>query len=354
MIKKIILTGLLCVAFQNTTHAQEEVIVETKASFEERITQISTEIKKIKDEEKTALKNEIEAINNQIKEGKLSTVEAEKEKSRVAELHASNIDTRIEEKTKELELLVREEANEVQDTTKGKYSLSIPGGIKNRENTNKNEKRTTGQFVFATGFNNLVTNRAIANSNFSYLRSTFYELGYTFNTRLTTNSNLLHLKYGLGFQYNMLHATEDRIFADLGEQTALINNPYGANLKDNCTYFKNVYLVAPVHLEFDFSKTETVDDKKIFRSHKSVRVGLGGYVGYNTNTKQFVKYELNDSKISEKTKADFNVNDWNYGLSAYIGHKETSLYVKYDLNPLFKNNSIEQNNISLGIRFDIN
>ena len=36
------------------------------------------------------------------------------------------------------------------------------------------------------------------------------------------------------------------------------------------------------------------------------------------------------------------------------GYKATSLYLKYDLNPLFENNTIDQNNISLGIRFDFN
>jgi len=41
-------------------------------------------------------------------------------------------------------------------------------------------------------------------------------------------------------------------------------------------------------------------------------------------------------------------------LSTYIGYRETSLYLKYDLNPLFQNNAIKQNNISLGVRFDLN
>jgi hypothetical protein len=30
------------------------------------------------------------------------------------------------------------------------------------------------------------------------------------------------------------------------------------------------------------------------------------------------------------------------------------LYLKYDLNPMFKDNAIKQNNISLGVRFDFN
>ncbi len=48
------------------------------------------------------------------------------------------------------------------------------------------------------------------------------------------------------------------------------------------------------------------------------------------------------------------MNDFIYGVSTYIGYKETSLYLKYDLNPMFKNNAIKQNNISLGVRFDFN
>ena len=71
-------------------------------------------------------------------------------------------------------------------------------------------------------------------------------------------------------------------------------------------------------------------------------------------SKQILKYEADDIKVKEKQKGDFNVSDFTYGLSAYLGYGQTSLYVKYDLNPMFKNNNIDQNNVSLGIRFDFN
>ena len=54
-----------------------------------------------------------------------------------------------------------------------------------------------------------------------------------------------------------------------------------------------------------------------------------------------------------KQKGDFNASDFLYGLSAYIGYENISLYMKYDLNPMFKNNAIDQNNISFGIRLDL-
>ena len=71
-------------------------------------------------------------------------------------------------------------------------------------------------------------------------------------------------------------------------------------------------------------------------------------------SKQILKYDDNNLNATERLKGDFNTTDFIYGLSSYIGYKSTSLYLKYDLNPLFKNNSVKQNNISLGLRFDFN
>ena len=152
--------------------------------------------------------------------------------------------------------------------------------------------------------------------------------------------------------YNQLHATDNRVFADINNQTVLVDA--GVETKAKRTYFKNVYFVVPMHLEFDFSKTKIVDDKKVFKSHTGARFGIGGFVGVNTNSKQFIEYEQNGYKFKELQKGDFNVNDFTYGVSTYIGYKQTSLYLKYDLNPIFKNNPVDQNNISLGIRFDWN
>lgn len=327
---------------------------ETK-TFEQQAKEIATNIKTITKEEKDALKKEVEAIDKAVENGSMTKEEAEKTKAKIAEERANNIETKVAAEEEKLRELVNGNLDFKSTDSTANYSVAInaPLSIKNKKkNKNLGEKRTTSQFVFATGFNNLVTNGAIANSDFGYLRSTFYEWGVTWNTRLSNSSNLLHLKYGLGFQYNILHATDNRIFEDTGDQTVLTTYPI--DLKDNKTYFKNVYFVLPVHLEFDFSKTNEKDGKKIFKSHKAARFGIGGFVGVNTNSKQFLRYEIDGKKIKERTKADFNVNDFTYGLSAYIGYKQTSLYLKYDLNPMFKNNAIDQNNVSLGIRFDWN
>ena len=123
----------------------------------------------------------------------------------------------------------------------------------------------------------------------------------------------------------------------------------------NESRIRNVYLVAPLHLEFDFTPKKTnKEGNTYFRTHESFRLGVGGYGGVRIKTKQILKYEIDDTKVKDKQKGDFNMSNYIYGLSAYIGYRQTSIYVKYDLNPVFKNNAVDQNNISLGVRFDFN
>lgn len=344
----IYLTGFLCL-FLTNLFGQD--------TFESRAKAIAAKIETITKEEKAALKTEIELINTQLENGTLTAAQAEAQKLQLADTRAKNIETRVAAAEAELKTLVQEKVDgkiAENDSVHKKNKISI--GWDNKEDRKKKEEngepRTTSQFVLAGGFNNLVTDGAVANSDFGYLRSVFFEWGFTHNTRILKESNLLHFKYGLSFTYNMLTATDNRAFVDAGNQTVLAVSPHHLRAKD--TYFKNVFLELPVHLEFDFSKNETKDGKKIFRSHQGFRMGFGGYARYNVNSKQFLSYKENGYRIKERQKGNWNIDDWNYGVSAYIGYKETSLYLKYDLNPMFKNNAVDQNNISAGIRFDLN
>ena len=155
----------------------------------------------------------------------------------------------------------------------------------------------------------------------------------------------------MSLQYNNLRATDNRYFEENGDQTNLVTSPI--SLRES--RFRNVNLVVPVHLEFDFTKKKMINDKPAFLTHKAFRFGIGGYAGVNIKSKQIMKFEDEDgNKVTQKTKGDFNVNDLIYGLSAYVGYDEISLYVKYDLNPIFEDNPVSQRNVSLGVRFDFN
>ena len=275
----------------------------------------------------------------------------------LATASANAIENRIASEEAKLSELVREKVEgkiSSLDTVK-KFGRTYGKGLKvhvgAKDTIQRSEKRTTSQFVFATGVNNLVTDGAIANSELKYLGSHFYEWGFTYNTRIVKNNNIAHIKYGLSLQYNNLRPTNNRYYEVIGNQTFLQSATI--NLKDS--RFRNVNLVVPIHFELDFTKPKIVNDNKIFKSHDGFRIGFGGFAGVNVKTKQILKYDdaLGNS-VTQRSKGNYNTNDFVYGLSSYIGFGQTSLYVKYDLNTLFTDNIVKQNNISLGLRFDLN
>lgn len=324
-------------------------------TFEEKAKLIAAKIDAITKEEKAALKEEVELVNKVLEAGKLTREQADEKKLELAEIRAKNIENRVAEAQNELNQLVKDRVDgkiKDQDSTR-RYTLHLnyPVRFTDSQRKKSGESRTTSQFVFAAGVNNLVTDGAVAHSDYRYWGSHFYEWGVTWNTRIFKNDNLLHAKYGVSVMYNNLRPTDNRYFVEDGDQTYL--ETAGINLKDS--RFRNVNLVLPVHLEFDFTKKETVDDKVVFRTHESFRFGIGGFAGVNVKSKQILKYEDTDGNdVTQKTKGDFNTNDFVYGLSTYIGYGQMSLYLKYDLSPLFKDNPVDQNNISLGLRFDLN
>jgi hypothetical protein len=344
---------LLCL-FAGSMAAQDDKkkTEEVGPTFEIRAKMIASKIDAITKEEKAALKSEVDYVNKELESGKITSQQADEKKLKLAEIRAKNIETRVADAQAELNQLVKDRVDgkiKEQDSSRV-YMWKFDTRRQNKELNG--ETRTTSQFVIAGGVNNLVTNGAIANSDFGYMRSCFYEWGVTYNTRIFKDNNLLHFKYGVTGVYNILSITDNRYFVDNGDQTVLETFQYNLRKKDS--YFKNVFITIPMHLEFDFSKVEVKDDKKYFKTHQGFRFGLGGFVGYNTNSKQFLSYEVDDYRIKERQKGNWNISDWNYGLSAYIGWKEISLYAKYDLNPMFEHNDVKQHNVSLGARFDLN
>lgn len=341
-------------------------------SFEKRATAIANQIKLINDSQKKVLKIEIDTLDNHVDKGLISKEKAEELKLKKAQECAANINTKVAIEEGKLNQLIQDKVN-------GKFNdeiiygerTKVTWGINNdsihehgremnltsmkfyngkEEKQIRQSKRTTTQLVFAIGANNLATEGAVANSDFKYWQSRFYEWGFTFNSRILPNHNLLHAKYGLSLMYNDLKPTANRFFEDNGSQTVLATNP----LHQEDSRFRNVNLVIPLHLEFDFTKPTIKEDKTYFKSHNSFRLGIGGYFGANIKSKQTLKYDIDGYSTVEKTKGNFNTNSFVYGLSTYVGYKSTSLYLKYDLNPLFKDNVVKQNNVSLGIRFDFN
>lgn len=324
-------------------------------TFEDGVHNVAKNIDRITKEQKDSLKIEVEQVNLQLEKGEIKKEEADRRKQQLADARAAKIETLVAVENEKLDQLVKDKVDGKVATEKKKNMFGITyrkGDEDAVKDTIKKYsfKRTTSQFVFAIGVNRLVADDKIDQDNFKD-RSDFYEWGFTMNTRMFKNNNLLHLKYGLSLQYNNLRPENNRVFTTTDNgQTVLTDS--GRDLK--LSRFRYVNLVLPVHVEFDFTPKKVVGDKTYFPTHDSFRIGFGGYAGVNVKEKQITKYNEDGHRVKHKEKGDFNVNDFTYGLSAYVGYGAVALYAKYDLQPVFDNNAVDQNNLSLGVRFDIN
>jgi hypothetical protein len=315
---------------------------------EEKMPQKTEQLKQQKEqiiaEEKSALKRSLEAISLQLENSEISPAEADKLREESAKKHALNIENRLAIAENEIEWELRNGEEFTEKREKGSHSeKEIEEEYESRSN------RTTSQLVVAVGFNNaLKDGQSLSDSDFRFGGSRFFELGIAWRTRVFEDSNWLRFRYGISLQFNGLKPTDNRYFVENGNLTVLEVYPIDLDKSK----FKMDNLVIPLHFEFGPSNKSETDKGTWFYTDKKFKLGLGGFVGINIGERQKLKYEENGDNVKRKLKGDYNTKELIYGLSGYIGWGNTSLYAKYDLNPIFKDPNVELNNISLGLRFD--
>ncbi|MDO5655338.1 MAG: hypothetical protein Q4G27_04285 [Flavobacteriaceae bacterium] len=320
-------------------------------SFETQTKAIAERIDSITQAERLALKKAVEKIDAQLEKGEINHQKANEEKNRIADYHAERIENQVNAEKEKLDLLI---ANRVENQIYSTENDTVDGDsivIKIKKNKNVSEKRTTSQLVFGIGLNMLQGDEGGLGDHMKGWQSKFVELGVTWNTRLSRESNLFHVKYGPSLVWNSLSPEDNLIFTPLEDQTVLL--PSDIDFKRN--RFRNLYANFALHFELDFSPMKRNDSgEKIFRSHEGFRLGFGGFTGVLMNSKNKFKYHEGVRKVVAEIKDNYNVNNFNYGLSGYLGYKQFSLYAKYDLQPMFENNPVDENLLSLGVRWDFN
>ncbi len=356
----ILCTTLTIWIFSSTYGYAQEYLDWTEAE----VKQLNSLKENIVQEEKDALKFKIETINSRLQSEVITKSEAETLKEEAAEKHALNIENRIAIVDNELALIDR---NGIDSTKIRRANITIGLGDKDFNNSRlwglqinegtgivkrsiKYDRRTTSGAVLAFGLNNAITQgESLEDSDFKVVGSRFFEMGWAWNTRVLNNSNFIRVKYGLSFQFNGLKPTDNRFFVDTGEKTEL--EVYPLDLKKSKFRIDN--LVIPVHFEFGPSTKIEHDDYFRYATHSQFKFGIGGYGGVNLGARQKLKFKEDGENQKQKLKANYNTTNFIYGVSGYIGWGAGSIYAKYDLNPIFKNNAVDQRNISLGFRLDM-
>lgn len=328
-------------------NAQQESL-----SSKETLEQLEAKKDEVLEEEKSALKQKVQEIQERQDRGELSKDEAQQLKREAAKIHAANIENRISIIEHKIALVSRGE-KEIEDpwadSETSAFEFIKPKDEEHKERRLK-DKRTRSDLVVAFGFNNAIREgQSVNDLDFKIAGSRFFELGYAWKTRVFDDTNWLRFKYGFSFQFNGLKPTDNRYFVQDGDLTVLEE----FDLDLDKSKFRLDNLVFPLHFEVGPYNRRQYDNGTYFSTHKKFRVGLGGYAGFNLGKIQKLKYEENGDRVKQKIKHDFNINEFIYGLSAYVGWGDMALYAKYDLNPIFESPNAELRNIAIGLRFDV-
>lgn len=316
----------------------------------------------IEDDERSALKIEVERINEQVVKKEITYEEGEDLKQEVAKKRALNIKSRIEILKNKIDFNNRNGIKNDLDLNERKsFGIITIESNKNNLigrtviNSKHNPKpvkydfRTLSGLVVSAGINNaIIDGQSLSDSPYKIGGSGFFELGFQWKTRILKNSNALRLRYGLSFQWNKYDIKDNQYFVQDRNTTTIETFP--VNLKQ--AKFRTTNLVVPIYFEFgQYTKIEKKDRIRFF--NRGFKIGIGGYAGINTGAKQKLWYKDDSERTKQKIKQNYNVSPFVYGVGAYVGLDDVSLFVKYDLSNTFKDNSIQQNNISLGLRLDI-
>ncbi|NDV15474.1 hypothetical protein GO009_05490 [Muricauda sp. TY007] len=331
--------------------------------YQKKIEALKVEKQRIIEQEKEALKFEVKDINQRLEDGDISESEAKTLKEEAAKRRALNIENRVAIIENKIAWLERNEGEVLMltelDTLEGdrvRIGLLIDGkpavtfNSKRWKKEIKYDRRTYSDFVMAIGLNNaLIEGQSLNDSPYKIGGSRFFEMGWQWRTRVFKNSNWLRFNYGFSFQFNGLKPDGNRIFVQEGDQTVLEEFEYDLDKSK----FRMDNLVFPVHFEVGPSRLKKTERTMRYSIRNQFRLGFGGYGGFSLGTRQKLKYNRDGENVKDKLKRDYNSSDLIYGVSGYMGFDGVLLYLKYDLNPIFKDADVKQNNISLGLRFDI-
>ena len=203
------------------------------------------------------------------------------------------------------------------------------------ENIRYFSKNDFGLYV---GLNNWQKNNAAAPHQLYSLRtwqSRYVALSFRSNATLVNTKGFdLAMSYGPEFQWYNFMFENNNMIENVNNQTQFVESVKSLD-KSKLTAS---YINLPILLNFGFEKAK-------------FNIGFGGYVGYRIGSHRKLRY---DGGRKENERSSYNLNDFNYGLTAEMGkRKGATFFFRYDLQPLFKSNQMNAKDLaawSVGLR----
>ena len=171
--------------------------------------------------------------------------------------------------------------------------------------------------------------------------SRYVNLALDYEQRLGGKNSPLYLSLGPEFAFNNYMLRGNNKWVSLNDRTEIVREPNDRQLEKSklATSSVNLPLMLGVRLH----------DR---RGKPTVRLAAGGFAGYLIGQHSKIKYTENGDTHKDKDRGSFNLNEFQYGLQGTLGIGSFTLFAKYNMNELFKDNRGPQANVlSFGISF---
>lgn len=207
--------------------------------------------------------------------------------------------------------------------------------------------RTNTKLLVAFGFNQALGDDNGIGEDYRFWGSGVFDLGLEFSTRLKADDDLLRFNYGLTLRTQTLRINNNEVFETLNRVTTL-RNPL---ISLDRSRFSQVSLNFPMHIEIGRRTLKDYENGlKRYGGDKAFVVGLGGYLGFITSSSQSIEFQNEGRDVTLTNTNDFEVNDFQYGLSVYAGWNTMQIFATYGLSEIFDNSPVQQQYLSFGIR----
>ncbi|RNI27754.1 hypothetical protein EFA69_16730 [Rufibacter immobilis] len=180
---------------------------------------------------------------------------------------------------------------------------------------------------------------AVQDINFRTMASRYISLNSKWHRRLGGENSPLRVISGFNFDFHNYMFDDNIRIVNTGERADFM---YAEPLNLEKSKLATTSINVPLELGLDFRNQK---GKSVFR------IGGGGFVGYMLSSHSKVKYSQNGDNVKNKFKDDFYLNDFQYGVSGFVGVGSLELFAKYNLNEMFEDDKGPQANaIALGLR----
>ncbi|ALJ00568.1 hypothetical protein DC20_18320 [Rufibacter tibetensis] len=171
------------------------------------------------------------------------------------------------------------------------------------------------------------------------LGSRYLSLNSKWHYRVGGEASPLRLITGFTFDFHN-YMFDDNMMIQKNEDRVIFVPTSPINLDKSKLATSSI--TVPLELGFDFKNR---------KGKTNFKIGGGGFVGYMLNSHSKVKYSQDGEKFKNKVKDDFYLNDFQYGVSGFVGIRSLEFFVKYNLNELFEEGKGPQANaIAAGLR----